>query len=454
MNQTEKEGEGFSRRDFLRGGSVATLMTMLGGVELISQAAEPKSDIKFQGPPVKVAVIGLGGWGRELLNTLMRLEEAEVAAICDNYPAFLKRAGNAAPKATQLADYKTILENKDIKAVFVATPTHQHKDIVIAALKAGKHVYCEAPLANTIEDARAVALAAREAKNQIFQAGLQLRSEPHRHFLLPFIRSGAIGRPLMARAQWHKKQSWRQTSPNPEREKALNWRLDKSLSIGLMGEIGLHHVDQIGWFLNNTPRAVTGLGALRRWTEDGREVPDTVQAVFEYPEDVFCTVDLTLANSFDGSYEAFYGTDAAVMVRDNKAWMFKEVDSPLLGWEVYAKKETFYKETGIALIAGASKLQPGAGAPPPDKPEDDTLKSAIYNFVTNAGDVDSTIADSGDLFKDDPNGLAEFLKTNVKRRPSATYLEGFRATVLGIKANEAIVNRKRVEIPRELHELT
>src|SRR5258706_14080981 len=93
MNEFEKEGLGLNRRDFLRGGSVATLMTMLGGVELISQAAAAPAggDIKFIGDPLKVAVIGLGGWGRELVSTLAKLPEANVAAICDNYPAFLKR---------------------------------------------------------------------------------------------------------------------------------------------------------------------------------------------------------------------------------------------------------------------------------------------------------------------------------------------------------------------------
>src|ERR1041385_1455694 len=288
MNDKQTEGPGFNRRDFLRGGSVAALMTMLGGVELIANAAEQSpGGIEFTGVPGKVAIIGLGGWGRELLGTLLTLKQADVAALCDNYPAFLKRAGNLAPKAKQVPDYNAVLSDADIKAVFIATATHQHKEIALAALKAGKHVYCEAPLASTIEDARTIAMAAKAAgKGVVFQSGLQLRCEPHRHFLLPFIRSGAIGNPIMVRAQWHKKMSWRASSPNPEREKSLNWRLDKNLSNGLAGEIGLHHFDQVGWFLNAMPTAVTGYGALRFWNQDGREVQDTIQAQFEFPGDV------------------------------------------------------------------------------------------------------------------------------------------------------------------------
>src|SRR5207248_7909027 len=143
------------------------------------------------------------------------------AAICDSYPAMLSRGAKDAPKATQTKDYKTILENKEINAVIVATPTHLHKEIVLAALKAGKHVYCEAPLAHTIEDAREIALAAKAAPQQvIFQCGLQVRCDPQRIFLLPFVRSGALGKMIMARAQWHKKSSWRSASASPEQEKA------------------------------------------------------------------------------------------------------------------------------------------------------------------------------------------------------------------------------------------
>src|SRR5438105_3342366 len=148
MKDKNMEDASFNRRDFLKGGSIAAMMAMLGGIELVADAAEAPSDIKFTGVPVKVAIIGLGGWGRELLGSLLTVEEAEVAALCDNYPAFLKRAGNLAPKAKQVPDYNAILQNPEIIAIFIATATHQHKDIVLAALKAGKHVYCEAPLAN------------------------------------------------------------------------------------------------------------------------------------------------------------------------------------------------------------------------------------------------------------------------------------------------------------------
>jgi predicted dehydrogenase len=456
MNETETDVLGVNRRDFLKGGSAATIMSMLGGVELFAETADPAvADSNYHGAKIKVAVIGLGAWGRDILNTLARTPQAEVVAICDNYPAFLKRSAALAPNAKPVADYKALFDDKDIKAVVIATPTHAHKDLVLAALKAGKHVYCEAPLANTIEDARAIALAAKAAKQSVFQAGLQLRADPQRHFLVPFIRSGAVGQPIMARAQWHKKQSWRATSPNPEREKAMNWRLSKETSLGLLGEIGIHQIDQAAWFLNGRPLAITGMGSTLFW-KDGRDVADTVQVMLEFPGGVFFTFDASLANSFDAEYAILYGSDAAVMVRENKAWMFKEVDSPLLGWEVYARKETFYRETGIALVANASKSVPASNKP--GGGDEITITSsalffALQAFLNNAIDVEVALGIAQDAFKDDSEAIAEEV-SRVQRRPVAGFLEGYRATVTAIKANEAVVTGKRVELKPEMYELS
>ncbi len=458
MRQNEPNAPEVNRRDFLKGGSLATLMTLLGGVELKAQQAEqstPYDANKVVGAPVKCAVIGLGLWGRELLGTLARLPQADIAAVCDTYPSSLRRGTNIAPKASPVSDYRKILDDKAVKAVVVTTPTHQHKEIVLAALQAGKHVYCEAPLARTIEDARAIAQAAKAAPKQVFQAGLQLRSDAQRHFMLPFLRSGALGKWVMARAQWHKKQSWRQPSPNPDREKELNWKLRQSTSPGLIGEIGIHPVDTVTWFLNARPVSVLGFGAVREWNDD-RDVPDTVQAAFEYPGGVQMTYDATLANSFDADYEMFYGSAAAIMLRGNRAWLFKEVDSPLLGWEVYARKETFYRETGIVIAAGATKLAAQADKPAAEeeaKPVSTPLSTALETFISNVNEVSAGVEDFTSAFN--PNDTAALKKylAGLTRRPAAGYKEGFEATVIALKASEAITKGQKVTFQPEWFEL-
>ncbi len=446
----------FNRRDFLKNSSLATLVTMFGGVELFAQSNDKPAEAPA-GSKVRLAVIGCGSWGREVLKMLGSQKLAEVGAICDTYAPAMKKCAADAPGAKLVADYNEVLADKTIQAVIVATPTHQHRDIVLAAIKAGKHVYCEAPLAHSIEDARDIARAAQAAPKQIFQSGLQMRSDKQRLFLLPFIRSGALGTLVMARAQWHRMQSWVSPSANPERAKAINWRMDSKTSHGLIGEVGIHQVDQAGWFLKGRPTAVTGFGSIVHWKDDGRDVPDTIHAIFEYPNGVRFDYDATLANSFDADYENYYGTYAAVMLRESKGWMFKEVDSPMFGWEVYAKKEEFFKATGITLMAGASKQEsftakPDAAAILAATP----IYQALENFLSNVFQQEDGIRKFTEAYgADDEEALmADLEKTTVPgRKAAASALEGFHATVTAIKASEAVVSGRRLELKDEWYQL-
>lgn len=453
MNTVESNISDVTRRDFLRGSSLATLMTLLGGVELKAAAPRNAEGKELIGPKVPLGVIGLGPRGREILDALQRIPEAEIIAICDTYGPMLRRSANNVSGARAVEDYRAILEDKSIQAVLVATPTHQHKEIVLAALEAGKHVYCEAPMANTIEDTKTIARTARAAVGQVFQTGLAMRSDPQRSFLLTFIRSGAIGRFLMTRAQWHKKQSWRQSSPNAEREKDINWRLSEELSLGLIGEVGIHQIDLFNWYLKGLPKAVTGWGEVLCW-KDGRRVPDTIQAVFEYPEGVQGLYDAMLSNSFDADYEVFYGINAAIMQRATKSWLFKEVDSPLLGWEVYAKKDVFYKETGIALVADATKSVKQVEAEAEEPPYANTiLTHAMESFLTNVGLVNGAVEDFKATFGSIDKTVLAGQLSELALSPAAGWKEGLEATVTVIQANEAITHRKRIEFREEWFEL-
>jgi predicted dehydrogenase len=448
-----------NRRQFLRGGSFSTLMALMGGVAIKAQD-KPKeeaapTDYKTTGAPVKCGLIGCGAWGREILKTLAILPNAPVVAVCDNYGASLRRAKGSAPDAESYDDYKKLLENKDVQAVIVATPTHLHREIVLAVLQAGKHVYCEAPLAANIEDARAIAKAAQAAVKVNFQSGLQIRSDPQRLFLLQFIRSGAMGKTIKARAQWHRKQTWRSTSQDSQREKDLNWRLQRANSPGLIGELGIHQVDAAISFINGLPTSVTGFGGVLHHN-DGREIPDAIQAVFEFPGHVRLSYESTIASSFDADYELYYGTDSTIMVRDNKAWMFKEVDAPLLGWEVFANKDSFYKETGISLVADASKSVRTATAATEEVDYSGTsLRHALQAFATNSNTHASDVKNFSENFDvNDTAALREYLESiNKIKQPHAGYKEGFQATVAVLKANEAILKGQKLAFQKEWFEL-
>jgi len=193
-----------------------------------------------------------------------------------------------------------------------------------------------------------------------------------------------------------------------------------------------------------------------KWSEDGRNVPDTIQAVIEYPGGVRLLYDCTLANSFDADYEVLFGSDGAIMLRQNKAWMFKEVDSPLLGWEVYAQKDTFYKETGIALVANATKLSAQGDKPAEEAPFTNTpLHHALETFIANSGTVGAAVDDFTANFGEDAKALKEYLAKLAKDAlPAAGYQDGYDATVIALKSNEAITKGEKVTFQKEWFELS
>lgn len=451
-----------NRRDFLRGGSVATFMSLLGGIPILAADEQPatnpdgRTDYKGETPPVKVGVIGCGTWGRELLKTLSTVTFGPVVGISDNYPAYLKRGAALAPNAEKYDDYAKLLANPEVQAVVVATPSHLHKEIVLAALAAGKHVYCEAPLATSLDDARIIAAAAKKNLKVNFQPGLQARSDKQIVNLVKFVRTGVMGTNLKGRGQFHKKMSWRIASANPDREKAINWRLDNATSAGLLGELGVHQIDLANWFFGGAPTGATGVGSLAFY-KDGREVFDNVQALLQYPNGVHYSYEATVGNSFDAEMGMFYGTDCAIMMRERRAWMFKEADAPLLGWEVYATKEAFYKESGISLKAGASKQtdQTKKATASDVVDEKSALQYALENFLINSHNLAAGVKDFADSYGEgSDDDLREFLKEQQKnRQPAADYQDGYLATVAAIKANEAILKGQPVTLPKELVEL-
>lgn len=420
-----------NRRDFLRGVTLTSVGLAMAAEEIVLSEREAAAQGGAKtAAPVNCAVIGLGPQGRDILASLAKIGTAPVVALCDTYasPAFLKRATDIAPAAAVQQDYRKVLEMPNVQAVFVATPSHQHKQIVIDALAAGKAVYCEAPLASDLADAKAIATAAAAAK-PVFQAGLQYRcNKMHNH---AFTFTGGMAAKICGQGQWFKKGSWKKDVGNPDRNEALNWRLKKATSLGIVGEIGIHSLDIASWYLKALPIAVSGSGSTMVYTNDGMEVPDTIECVFEYPGNIRFTYSASLASSFNGSYELFWGTDCSIMLRDQRAWMFKETDSPLLGWEVYARKDKIGDETGIVLVADATQIL--ARNEEPGKVGADVSKTAIYQSV------------------------GVFLKRvrgeTIEKASPAGALEGYQANVIAAKAQEAILTGTRIALPKELFAL-
>ncbi|GIV60399.1 MAG: hypothetical protein KatS3mg043_1488 [Rhodothermaceae bacterium] len=417
---TNAEARKLSRRHFLKKSSLATLFGLTGVTEIAAERPRRFAPADRRAEVMNIGLIGYGAWGREIAAMLARIPEATLKTVCDTYDVMQRRAAREVPEAAFVADYRAVLDDPDIHAVVIATPTHRHREIAVAALEAGKHVYCEAPMASTIDDARAMARAARAHPDLIFHVGQQYRADPQYLSVAKFIRGGALGRMTMARAQWHAKQSWRRPSPNRERQREQNWRLDADVSLGLAGEIGIHQIDTALWFHGARPVSVTGFGQILLW-DDGRRVPDTIQAVLAFPDGVHMLYDATLTSSFDDAYDVFLGKDSTILMRESKAWMFKEVDAPMLGWEVYARRDKFYKEEGIALLANATKLDAqDLGPTDPIPGVEPTLYYALKEFTDN-------------FF------FGPF-------EPSVNYVRGYEAAVIAIKTHEATMQNTRIDL--------
>ena len=284
-------------------------------------------------------------------------------------------------------------------------------------LSAGRHVYCEAPLAHTIADARAIADAAR-VSDRVFQAGLLGRSNPVYQLARSFYRTESLRQLVSMRAQNNRKTSWRQGASTAERTRRLDWRLDPAVSIGLPGEWGTHQFDVFHFYTGKYPSSVRGDGSIRVY-DDGRTIADTVALTLRFDDGTVLDYQATLGNSFGGRYEVFHGEMSAIKLAWSHGWMFKEADASTQGWEVYANRQRYFNDEGITLIADATqlasqgKLKDGVGLP------NDSLYYGVKDFITSIGDG-SPVTTSAE--------------------------EGLRATVVGILAQRAVVSGEEIAI--------
>src|SRR5438477_7816816 len=122
-------GEGEGRREFLRQ-VAATSAVLLSRRGLgLAEVTPPAATVR---PAVGLGVIGLGAWGREVLSTLARIDPARVVGLCDTYAPFLSKGAEIAPGAKAVTDARALLDLPEVEAVVVATPSHLHRDVVLA----------------------------------------------------------------------------------------------------------------------------------------------------------------------------------------------------------------------------------------------------------------------------------------------------------------------------------
>ena len=166
------------RRDFIKGTGVAIAGGLMVGPEALTQAPGKSANDKFQ-----IGVIGCNGMGWSNTNSFLKMSDVDLLGICDvdnnviqKRLSSYKELRKNTPKT--YTDYRALLNDKDIDAVIIGTPDHWHCKIMVDAVKAGKHVYVEKPIANSIAECN-VMVAAQEKTGRIVQAGQWQRSGPH-----------------------------------------------------------------------------------------------------------------------------------------------------------------------------------------------------------------------------------------------------------------------------------
>jgi predicted dehydrogenase len=175
-----------TRRDFLKQTAVAATGTVLLGCQTSRRriSANDKLNIGF---------IGVANRAGDDLNEVAReINSVNVAALCDIDDNFLAKAKQKYPRANTYNDFRRLLHQSDLDAIVVGTPDHTHAVAAVAALRSGRHVYCEKPLTRTVSEARIVAEAARK-HNRVTQIGTQIHAGTNYRRVVELVQSGAIG---------------------------------------------------------------------------------------------------------------------------------------------------------------------------------------------------------------------------------------------------------------------
>jgi predicted dehydrogenase len=282
----------WTRRHFFQGAAMAMAATRVVGAN----------------DRIRIGVIGIGGRGRDHIQSFLQIPTAQITGLCDVNQAARERgqsilAKAGAPKAEEYADMRKMLDSKEVDAVSIATPNHWHALATIWACRAGKDVYCEKPASHNIYEAYKMIEVARETKRMV-QIGSQSRSTPHKIRAIQELQNGIIGPLYMAKGLCFKRRrSIGKTPPEPvppgldwdlflgpapmrpytKNRFAYNWHWFWDTGNGDIGNQGIHEMDLCRWALGDIGLPQTAVSTGGKFVyDDDQETPNTQYASFSY----------------------------------------------------------------------------------------------------------------------------------------------------------------------------
>lgn len=317
---------------------------------------------------VRIGLIGCGKRGRYVAGFMRDVPGVEVAAVCDVWEEPRSAAKQwAGQQAVVYSDFRKLLEDKSVDAVLVSTPDHWHSTVAILAIRAGKDVYVEKPLAQNVREGRQIVEAARQHSNRIVQIGTQHRSAPHYAEVQQIVQSGGIGEVKFVRV-WNYFDMLPKgigTAPDgaaapagvdwdmylgPAPHRPFNrlrlgptFRFFWDYSGGAVTDFGIHRFDSVHQIMgSDKPHTISASGG-RYALKDSGETPDLMQVTWEYQGWIMAYETCSFNNHGLGGRtpgmkyynatgtedrphgEAFYGTDGAIF-------------TDRIGYEIYPSK--------------------------------------------------------------------------------------------------------------------
>lgn len=434
MPNRQKEVD-MSLRQFIKDlGYISGGATILAGMPWL-QSFTPEKAKEIKNEKARIGFIGTGSRGQYSIHAVSAIAHADIVAICDNYSPNLQPASKLCPNAKKYTDYRKLLESSDIDGVIISTPLYLHSPMILDALSAGKHVFCEKSMALTMDECKAIYDAYQDTDRVLYFCMQRMFDEKYIKGI-QMIHDGLIGDIVGERCYWFRNHDWRRPIPSPQLERQINWRLYWDYSAGLMTELASHQLEVCCWAKQLVPESVMGMGDTVFW-KDGREVYDSVNLIYKYSDGVKINYESLISNKFNGMEDQILGSKGTMNLATGVYYLENEIDRNKSGIE------QLISQIGNKVYSSV----PTAGASWRPETQDKYTSHQILSGKFNINQGQSMI---GALKDGSDEILSAFCQACITGEKGDNIVEeAYQATTLCLLGNEAIKEGKKIFFPEE-----